>query len=95
MDIIGAIGIAVVLAYGGYLTRLELVSIGVIVAFLQYVRRFFEPVRALSMLWAQGAVGHRRRRAHLRAAGRGAAGRRTPPTPGRWRSPKAAWSCPA
>ena len=53
MDIIGAIGIAVVLAYGGYLTRLELVSIGVIVAFLQYVRRFFEPVRALSMLWAQ------------------------------------------
>ncbi len=53
MDIIGAIGIAVVLAYGGYLTRMELVSIGVIVAFLQYVRRFFEPVRALSMLWAQ------------------------------------------
>ena len=53
MDIIGAIGIAVVLAYGGYLTRLELVSIGVIVAFLQYVRRFFEPVRAISMLWAQ------------------------------------------
>ena len=53
MDIIGAIGIAVVLAYGGYLTRLELVSIGAIVAFLQYVRRFFEPVRAISMLWAQ------------------------------------------
>ena len=53
MDIISAIGIAVVLAYGGYLTGLGLVTIGVIVGFLQYVRRFFEPVRAISMLWAQ------------------------------------------
>ena len=53
MDVISAIGIAVVLTYGGYLARLELVTIGVIVAFLQYVRRFFEPVRAISMLWAQ------------------------------------------
>ena len=53
MDVISAVGIAVVLAYGGYLARLELVSIGVIVAFLQYVRRWFEPVRAISMLWAQ------------------------------------------
>ena len=53
MDVISAVGLAVVLAYGGYLARLELVSIGVIVAFLQYVRRWFEPVRAISMLWAQ------------------------------------------
>ena len=53
MDIISGIGIAVVLAYGGYLAGLELVTIGVIVAFLQYERRFFEPVRAISMLWAQ------------------------------------------
>ena len=53
MDVISGIGIAVVLGYGGYLARMELVTIGVIVAFLQYVRRFFEPVRAISMLWAQ------------------------------------------
>ena len=53
MDVISAVGIAVVLAYGGYLARLELVSIGVIVAFLQYVRRFFEPVQSISMMWAQ------------------------------------------
>ena len=52
MDIISGIGIAVVLAYGGYLANLELVTIGVIVAFLQYERRFFEPVRSISMLWA-------------------------------------------
>ena len=53
MDVISAVGIAVVLAYGGYLARLELVSIGVIVAFLQYVRRFFEPVQSISMMWTQ------------------------------------------
>ena len=53
MDIISAVGIAVILLYGGYLASIEMVSIGVIVAFLQYVRRFFEPVRAVSMLWAQ------------------------------------------
>lgn len=53
MDVISGIGIAVVLAYGGYLAGLELVTIGAIVAFLQYVRRLFEPVRAISMLWAQ------------------------------------------
>ena len=52
MDIISGIGIAVVLAYGGYLAGLELITIGVIVAFLQYERRFFEPVRSISMLWA-------------------------------------------
>ena len=52
MDIISGIGIAVVLAYGGYLASVELVTIGVIVAFLQYERRFFEPVRSISMLWA-------------------------------------------
>ncbi len=52
MDLIGAVGIAVVLAYGGYLAGVGLVTIGAIVAFLTYVRRMFEPVRAISMLWA-------------------------------------------
>lgn len=53
MDVLSAIGLAVVLAYGGYLARVELVSIGVIVAFVQYVRRFFEPVQSISMMWTQ------------------------------------------
>ena len=52
MDVISGIGIAVVLAYGGYLAGAGLATIGVIVAFLQYERRFFEPVRSISMLWA-------------------------------------------
>ena len=53
MDVLSAIGLAVVLAYGGHLASVELVSIGVIVAFVQYVRRFFEPVQSISTMWTQ------------------------------------------
>ncbi len=53
MDVLSAVGLAVVLAYGGYLARVDLVSIGVIVGFVQYVRRFFEPVQSISMMWTQ------------------------------------------
>ena len=53
MDVLSAVGLAVVLAYGGYLARADLVSIGVIVGFVQYVRRFFEPVQSISMMWTQ------------------------------------------
>ena len=53
MDIISAVGIAIILGYGGYLSQTGQISIGIIVAFLQYIRRFFEPVRAISMIWGQ------------------------------------------
>jgi len=52
LDVLSTIGIALVVGYGGYLALSNLVTIGVIVAFLQYVRRFFEPVRAISVIWA-------------------------------------------
>lgn len=52
LDVLSIIGIALVVGYGGYLALSNLVTIGVIVAFLQYVRRFFEPVRAISVIWA-------------------------------------------
>lgn len=51
LDVLSTIGIAIVVGYGGYLAINDLVSIGLIVAFLQYVRRFFFPVRAISMIW--------------------------------------------
>ena len=51
LDVLSVIGIAIVVGYGGYLTLNGLVTIGVIVAFGQYVRRFFEPVRAIAMIW--------------------------------------------
>ena len=51
LDVLSTIGIAVVIAYGGYLAARDLVTIGAIVAFLQYVRRFFMPVRQIALLW--------------------------------------------
>ncbi len=52
LDVLGIIGVAIVVGYGGYLALNDLATIGVIVAFVQYVRRFFEPVRAIAMIWA-------------------------------------------
>lgn len=52
LDVLSTIGIAIVVGYGGYLALNGLVTVGVIVAFVQYVRRFFEPVRAIAMIWA-------------------------------------------
>lgn len=52
LDVLSTIGIAIVVGYGGYLALNGLVTVGVIVAFIQYVRRFFEPVRAIAMIWA-------------------------------------------
>ena len=46
------IAIAVVLLWGGFLEGRDLVTIGVLVAFVQYVRRFFMPMRSISVLWA-------------------------------------------
>jgi ATP-binding cassette subfamily B multidrug efflux pump len=45
------VGVAIVVGFGGYLVLNNLATVGVIVAFVQYVRRFFEPVRAISMIW--------------------------------------------
>ena len=52
LDVLATVGVAIVVGYGGYLVLNGLATVGVIVAFVQYVRRFFEPVRAISMIWA-------------------------------------------
>jgi len=58
LDVLSTLGLAVVLGYGGWLALKGFVTIGLIVAFLQYIRRFFQPVRAISILWGnlQSAV---------------------------------------
>jgi len=53
LDVLSNVGLAIVVAYGGYLALQEVGSIGVIVSFLFYVRRFFEPLRAIANLYAQ------------------------------------------
>ncbi len=52
LDVLSTVGVAIVVGYGGYLALNGLVTVGIIVAFVQYVRRFFEPVRAIAMIWA-------------------------------------------
>ena len=52
LDILATVGVAIVVGFGGYLALNGLATVGVIVAFVQYVRRFFEPVRAIAMIWA-------------------------------------------
>lgn len=58
VDILSTLATAIVVGYGAYLALNDLVTVGVIVAFLTYVQRFFEPVRSISMMWtlAQSAL---------------------------------------
>ena len=52
LDVLSTIATAIVAGYGGYLVLNDLVTVGVIVTFLTYVRRFYEPIRAVSMIYA-------------------------------------------
>jgi ABC-type multidrug transport system fused ATPase/permease subunit len=53
LDIFSNVGIALVLGVGGGMVLNASLTVGTIFAFLGYVRRFFQPVRAIGMLYAQ------------------------------------------
>jgi ABC-type multidrug transport system fused ATPase/permease subunit len=55
MDVLSTIGMAIVIGVGGYMALLDppLITVGVIVSFLVYVRRFFQPIQQLAQLYAQ------------------------------------------
>jgi ATP-binding cassette subfamily B protein/subfamily B ATP-binding cassette protein MsbA len=55
LDVLSTIGLAIVIGFGGYLALQQppLVTVGVIVSFLVYVRRFFQPIQQLAQLYAQ------------------------------------------
>ncbi len=56
LDVLSTIALAIVAGYGGYLVLgvdPPLVSVGVIVSFLVYVRRFYEPIRGVANLYTQ------------------------------------------
>jgi ATP-binding cassette subfamily B multidrug efflux pump len=52
LGVLSTIATAIVAGYGGYLVLNSLVTVGLIVTFLTYVRRFYEPIRAVSMIYA-------------------------------------------
>ncbi len=51
IKLIGNVTIAVVLTYGGYRVLHNEIEIGVLAAFVLYLRRFFEPMQDLSMFY--------------------------------------------
>ncbi len=53
MEVIGSLGIVIVLALGGYRVGLGIISIGTLAAFIAYVERFMQPIRALSQVYNQ------------------------------------------
>jgi ATP-binding cassette subfamily B multidrug efflux pump len=56
LDVLSTVALAIVAGFGGYLALAfdpPLVSVGVIVTFLIYVRHFYEPVRMIANLYAQ------------------------------------------
>lgn len=56
LDVLSTTAAAVVIGFGGYLALgfdPPLVSVGIIVAFLNYVRRFYDPIREMANLWGQ------------------------------------------
>ena len=51
LDVLSNVALALVLGYGGWLVLRGETSVGLLVAFMTYVRRFYEPIRGLSNLW--------------------------------------------
>jgi len=53
LDILSTAALALVAGYGAYLVLQDLVTIGIVVSFVTYVRRFYEPVHAVAQLYTQ------------------------------------------
>jgi ATP-binding cassette, subfamily B, multidrug efflux pump len=55
LDVLSTIGLAIVVGYGGYLALRTppLATVGILVSFIVYVRRFFQPIQQLAHLYAQ------------------------------------------
>ena len=51
MEVLNAMATTIVAGYGGYLALTGVISVGVVVAFLEFVRRFFFPVQQIAQLW--------------------------------------------
>jgi ABC-type multidrug transport system fused ATPase/permease subunit len=51
IDVVGSLGMAVVLGFGGIAMLRGDLTVGVLVAFISYLFRFFQPIRTLTMLY--------------------------------------------
>jgi ATP-binding cassette subfamily B multidrug efflux pump len=53
LDVLGTAALAVVLGYGGWAVVRGTVTVGLVVAFMTYVQRFYRPIQMISSLWTQ------------------------------------------
>lgn len=51
MDVLSTLDTAIVAGYGGFLAVNGMVSVGVVVSFLQYVQNFFRPIQTVAQIW--------------------------------------------
>ncbi len=51
MDLLSTIDMALVAAFGGFLVISGRLSVGIVVAFLQYVQNFFRPILTVAQMW--------------------------------------------
>lgn len=51
VDVLSSVGTAIVIGVGGMLVLRDELTVGVVVAFLSYLQRFFWPIRDLSMIY--------------------------------------------
>jgi len=51
MEVLSAIDTAIVAGFGGYLAVQGTITVGVVVAFLQYVQNFFRPIATIAQVW--------------------------------------------
>jgi len=51
MDVLSTLDLALVAAMGGALAIRGVISVGTVVAFLQYVQNFFRPIQTVAQLW--------------------------------------------
>jgi len=51
MDVLSTLDMAIVAGLGGYLAVIGVVTVGTVIAFLQYVQNFFRPIQTVAQIW--------------------------------------------
>jgi ABC-type multidrug transport system fused ATPase/permease subunit len=51
MNIFSMLDIAIVAGYGGYLAIEGVITVGVVISYMQYVQNFFRPISTIAQLW--------------------------------------------
>jgi ATP-binding cassette subfamily B protein/subfamily B ATP-binding cassette protein MsbA len=51
MDVLSTLDTAIVAGLGGYLAVIGVVTVGTVIAFLQYVQNFFRPIQTVAQIW--------------------------------------------